>query len=120
MVRFTNSNGTYLEVIPSSMKWSLQDVSAASSGRDYTGKMYKNMITQKRKLEFEFNGLEWTEVSKILKVINSEYITVRYPDMLTGTVQSKTMYVGDRDTDVYCWWDDKKILSSLTFNCIER
>lgn len=120
MVKFTNSNGNSIEVVPSAMKWSLQDVSASNSGRDYTGKMYKNKITQKRKLEFEFNGWEWTAVSQILQVINTEYISVKYPDMMTGTVQTRTFYVGDRETDVYCWWEDSKVLSSLTFNVIER
>lgn len=120
MVKFTNSNGNSIEVIPSSMKWSLQDVSASSSGRNAAGKMFKNRVTQKRKLEFEFNGWEWTRVSQILQIINSEYITVKYPDMMTGSVQTKTFYVGDRETDVFVWWENAKILSSLTFNVIER
>jgi len=120
MIKFTNANGTSLTVTPSQMKWSLQDVSAADSGRDYTGRMYKNRVAQKRKLEFEFNGWDWTKVSQILQVVNSEYITVRYPDMMTGAFQTRTFYVGDRETSVYVWWEDSKILSTLTFNVIER
>jgi hypothetical protein len=96
MIKFTNANGTSIEVVPSQMKWSLQDVSAANSGRNTAGKMFKNRVTQKRKLEFEFTGWDWTKVSQILQVVNSEYITVRYPDMMTGTVQTRTFYVGDR------------------------
>lgn len=109
-----------ITVIPSSMKWSLQDVSAADSGRDVTGYMYKNRVTKKRKLELEFNAIEWSECPALLAAVDSEYFTVEYPDMLSGTLETRTFYRGDVETPVYCWWTDKKILSTVSFNCIER
>ena len=121
MITFTKkSNGTTLTVTPSSMKWSLQDVSAADSGRDATGYMYKNRVTQKRKLEFTFNGLTWADASTLLQIINEEYFYVTYPDMLTGSTQTKEFYAGDRECPVWVWLADKKILSETTFNVIER
>lgn len=121
MITITNlDTNVSLTVVPSSMKWSLQDVSAADSGRDVTGKMYKNLVTKKRKLELEFNAIEWSECPDLLAAVDSEYFTVEYPDMLTGTMLTKTFYRGDVETPVYCWWTDKKILSTVSFNCIER
>ena len=102
------------------MKWSLQDVSAADSGRDATGFMYKNRVAQKVKLEFEFNGLTWTQVSTLLQIVDTEYFSVTYPDMKSGTVLTKQMYCGDRECPVYTWWDGQKIISTTSFNVIER
>lgn len=123
MITFKNTSvtpNTQITVTPSSMKWSLQDVSAADSGRDVTGYMYKNRVAQKVKLEFEFNGLTWSQVSTLLQIIDAEYFSVTYPDMKTGTVLTKTMYCGDRECPVWTWWDGQKIISTTSFNVIER
>ena len=115
-------NNSSMTVVPSSMKWSRMRVSAADSGRDVSGTMYVNQITQKEKLELAFNGLTWQEGSRLLKVCDSQYVQVTYPCMLTGTMQTKTFYTGDREGDVWIWWDaaSKKILSQLSFNLIEK
>lgn len=118
-IKNLNTNQT-LTVVPAQMKWTLQDVSAADSGRDYRGVMHKNRVAQKRTLELEFTGLSLKEISPLLKVIDSEYIQVTYPDMYAGSEQTRTFYVGDREAQVYVWWDDKKVLSSTTFNFIEK
>ena len=123
MITFKNTSvspNQQITITPSSMKWSLQDVSAADSGRDVNGYMYKNRVTQKVKLEFEFNGLSWTQVSTLLQIIDAEYFLVTYPDMKSGTSLTKTMYCGDRECPVWTWFDDKKIISTTSFNCIER
>lgn len=121
MITITNlSNNKTITIAPSSFKWSRMRVSAADSGRDQTGTMYVNQVTQKVKLECEFTGLTWQQGSQLLQACDSEYVSVQYPDMLTGTMQTKTFYTGDREGDVYLWWSNKKILSSLTFNFIER
>ena len=118
-IRNLKTNAT-LTIVPSSMQWGLQDISASDSGRDYTGYMYKNRIAQKRKLELEFAGLDWASASQLLNVVDSEYIRVTYPDMYAGMEQTRTFYVGDREAPVFVWWEDKKVLSNITFNFIER
>lgn len=121
MITITNlSNNTSITVIPSAMTWSLNNVNAPDSGRDYTGYMYTNRVTQKRKLELEFSGFDWKEVSDLLKAINSEYCSVKYPDMLSGTMETRTFYAGDQEAPVYIWWNGQKICSTLKFNLIER
>ncbi len=121
MITITNQNtNTSITVVPSKMTWSLMDVSAAESGRTYTGRMYKNRVTQKRKLQLEFAGTSWSETSAILQKVNSEYVTVTYPDMLTGSMRTSEFYVGDREAPVFVWWDGKKICSSVTFDLLER
>ena len=123
MITITNlDNGQSITIAPSSFKWSRNRVSAADSGRDQGGTMYVNQVTQKVKLELTFNGLDWAKGSELLQCCDSEYITCTYPDMLTATYQTRTFYTGDREGEVFIWWDEdyNKILSSLTFNFIER
>lgn len=107
--------------VPSTLKWSINDVSQADSGRDMSGTMYKNKIAMKRKLEMEFKGVDWQKASEITKAFTTnEYFSVKYPDILSGTLETRTFYRGDIETEAYVWWDGKKILSSLSFNIIER
>ncbi len=123
MITITNlTNGKSITQTPSSFKWSRMRVSAADSGRDVTGKMYVNQVTQKVKLEIEFTGVQWQKGAQILQAADSEYVQVTFPDMLSGTVLTKVFYTGDREGDVHIWWDEdsRKILSSLAFNLIER
>lgn len=127
MITIKNPNtGRSLTVVPSGMKFAIMDISEADSGRDTTGTMHKNTVTlkngtkvKKRKLELEFNGVSWKECSDLLKAVDAEYFTVTYPDMKDYQTQTRTFYVGDRECPVWTWWDNQKILSSVTFNCIE-
>ena len=127
MITFTNPNtGTTLTVVPSEMKYSIMDISEADSGRDTTGTMHKNQVTlkngtkvKKRKIELTFNGVEWKKCSDLLKAVDLEYFDMTYPDMKDYQTETRHFYVGDRECPVYTWWEDQKILSSVTFNCIE-
>ncbi len=116
----TTSGTTITSCIPSGYQWSLYSVNAADSGRTYTGKMYTNRVTQKRKLELEFKGITWQQASTLLSAVNNEYFKVVYPDMLTGQMRTMDVYRGDVETSCYCWWDDRKILAELSFSIIER
>ena len=105
---------------PSSLNWSLQDVSIGDSGRDDTGYMYKGRITQKRKLEIEWKAVTPSEASTILSAFNPEYINVRYFDPLLNSWQIKNFYAGDRACNVKIWTVDSKLYETLKFNIIER
>lgn len=120
MITFNYNQSNELTVVPSEMAWSLNAVNAANSGRTANGYMYSNRVTQKRKLELTFAGVEWQTASQILNAVNAEYLYVRYPDMLTGAMRTMQCYVGDKETTVYTWWNGQKILTSLKFNLIER
>ena len=123
MITITNyDTGQTLEIVPSLMEWSLQDVSAADSGRDTRGTMHKNRVSQKVKLTLEFNGIEWRRASTIIQAVDSEYFAVTYPDAKSGTMETRTFYRGDVTTPVWMWWDKeaRKIYSKVAFNVIER
>ena len=113
-------NGTSLPC-PASFQWSLQDISASDAGRTQDGQMQKMLVTQKRKLVVEWSFKDWSEAATILQTVNaSEYLSVEYPDMLSGTYETRTFYVGDRTVPVKLWWINRKLVEKVSFDFIER
>lgn len=106
---------------PSSYSYGLQDISSPDAGRSQDTRMHKERVGQKVKLELSWKGLTWAETAQIMQAFNPEYITVRYPDMLTGQYEIKEFYTGDKDAPVKMWLDDAghKIIETLSFNIIE-
>lgn len=105
---------------PSSFTFGLQDVSSAESGRDDEGYMFKNRITQKRKIQLAWNAKDWQEVAFIMRAFNPEYVAVEYPDMLSGQYETRTFYVGDRSAPVKLWTVGNKLIETVSFDIIER
>lgn len=105
---------------PSTYTFGLQDISAADSGRTDDTVMHKNRAGQKRTLSLQWNGKTWAETAQILQAFNPEYISVRYPDMLSGQYETRTFYVGDRTAPVKWWYVGKQMVESISFNVIER
>ena len=106
---------------PSSYTWGLSDVSIGESGRDDSGLMHKNMIAQKRKLQVTWNALTTTECATILSTVNaSEYLTVKYHDLMSNSTETRTFYISDRSAPYKCFWVGNKRVESLSFDFIER
>ena len=105
---------------PSEYTWGLQDVSAGESGRTDDALMHKNRVAQKRKLQLAWVGLDWQQTAQIMQAVNPEYITVTYPDMLSGQYEVRTFYVGDRTAPVKFWWTNRKMIEKISFDFIER
>ena len=105
---------------PSSFDVGIQDVSAPDSGRDITGLMHKNLITQKRTISLSWSYLKKDELATILNAFEAkEYFDVTYHDPTNPNGQlTKTFYIGDRSTPLYNW--ALGLYESLSFNIIER
>lgn len=82
--------------------------------------MHKNRVAQKRKLQLAWVGLDWQQTSAIMQAVQPEYMQVYYPDMLSGTYQTREMYVGDRTAPVKFWWTNRKMIEKISFDFIER
>lgn len=104
---------------PSSFSWGLQDISASESGRTDDTIMHKNRVGQKRKLSLQWNAKDKATTAKILKAFNPEYISVTYPDAMSGNDETRTFYVGDRTASVKLWWVGKQLYESISFDIIE-
>lgn len=106
---------------PSSLRWGLQDLSSNDSGRTLDGKMHKDLVAQKRKLECTWDNLTKEEASTLLQAVNaSVYLSITYPDPMSGRDETRTFYVGDRSAPFKSWTVGKKIFESISFNFIER
>ena len=75
------------------MKWSLNAIDAANSGRDtLDGLMHRALVTYKVRLDITCRPLTSTEASTILTLIKPEWIWVKYLDVQTNTLLTKKMY----------------------------
>lgn len=106
---------------PSSFQWGLSDISAAESGRTDDTLMHKNRVGQKRTLTITWNALDWEDSCKIIQAFNPEYVSVTYPDLLTGNeAETRTFYTGDKAVPFKSWWLGNQRMESISFEVIER
>lgn len=107
---------------PSEFTWGLSDISNDDSGRIKGGNnlMYKNRTSQKRTLSLAWNGTNPTTTATILQAFNPEYITVQYPDAMTGTNRTAVFYSGDKTAVMKQWFIGGQRYSKISFKIIER
>lgn len=105
---------------PSSFDWSLQDVSAAESGRTDDSLMHKNRVAQKRKIALSWSELTASETSTVLTAFNNQYFDVYYWDAMDGQYETRTFYAGDRKAPVHYWFANDKRFETVSFDIIER
>jgi hypothetical protein len=105
---------------PSKMSISLQDVSAAGSGRTQDSLMHKNRVSQKWKIQLAWNNTSPADTASILTAFNPEYIDVEFMNPMTASRETRTFYVGDRSAPVKIWSVANKIYESVAFDIIER
>ena len=113
-------NGTIVPE-PSSLKWTLQDLSSEDSGRALNGTMYKDRVAQKRKLDCEWPPMRWSHISTLLKAVNqSVMFQLTYPDAMSGQYETRTFYVGDRTAPAKILIDGKELWDNTSFSFIEQ
>lgn len=102
-------------------KWQRSDIDGSDSGRDLTGRLRRNRVATKVRLDITCRLLKSEEVHKVLSAILPEYVSVTYYDPQEGGVVSKTMYSNNnpatfqiRQKDGTVWW------SGVTFPLIEQ
>lgn len=105
---------------PSSFIWGLQDVSSSDAGRTDDGKMHKNRIAQKRKIDLVWAMPKPEESHAILVAFQPEYVNVTYYDPLDGATVTKCFYTGDKTSPVKIWNINNKRYESVSFSIIER
>lgn len=104
---------------PSAFGWSLQDVSAADSGRTQDAIMHKNRVAQKEKIQLAWNAPDFIKTSQILQMFQPEYVDLTYRSPLTNTIVTKKFYTGDRSAPVY-WWRNDGLFETISFDVIEQ
>lgn len=107
---------------PSDCTWQLSDLSSDESGRSTRdGSMSKDIIAQKRKINFTWNTLSWEEASKLANFCKNKGVVVMltYPDIMTGGYMTGRFYTGDMSANYKLWCENRHIVTNVTCNFIE-
>lgn len=102
-------------------KWQRSDIDGSDAGRDLTGRLRRNRVATKVRLDITCRLLKSEEAAAVLTAIMPEYVSVTYYDPQAGAVVTKTMYSNNnpatfqiRHKDGTVWW------SGITFPLIEQ
>ena len=102
-------------------KWQRNDIDGPDAGRDLTGRLRRNRVATKVRLDITCRPLKSSEAAIVLSAIKPEYVTVEYYDPEAGTVLKKTMYANNNPAvfqvqkdDGTTWW------SGITFPLVEQ
>lgn len=68
------------------------------SGRNQNGRMFRDRIAVKRKVNASWGLLTAEEMSRIMQATEEEFFSLIYPDPVTGEGREIECYVGDRST----------------------
>ena len=104
---------------PQTFSVALEDIDATAT-RNVLGQLTRDRVATKRKLTCTWGALTNSEISTLLQAVKDEFFSVTYPDPQTGTLLTKTMYVGSRTAPVYTWHKGVPQWSQLSMNFIER
>ena len=104
----------------SGLKWSRNDVEAASAGRLQTGEMQRDRVAIKYRFDVTCRPLTAEEQAFVLTLIEPVYISVAYTDPTTNTVKSGQFY-SNNIPSTFCIIDSKGVewWNGLVFPVIE-
>jgi hypothetical protein len=82
---------------PSEFKVTILDLDdGEASTRTADGTMHRDRIAVKRQVDMAWGFLKWSEISAILQGVSSPFFSFTYPDPMTGSLDTKTFYAGNR------------------------
>lgn len=104
---------------PSTFKMPKSDLDSEDTGRNELGILQRDRIRQGVfKLELEWKGITSSQLHLIESAIEPASLRVTFPTPIG--MQTKTMYVGDRNIEMVKYSDDfDKIRWDISFNLIE-
>lgn len=90
-------NGVAIAAAPSTFQVTVLDLDdGEASVRTADGTMNRDRIAVKRKIDMTWGPTNSSQTSQILQAIQNEFFECTYPDPMTGRMETKTFYVGDR------------------------
>ena len=103
---------------PASLSVVEQDLDSDNTNRDETGQMHRDRVRQGiRKVSVKWTVLAQSDAAAILAAVSPASFNVAYIDPESATLQTRTMYVGDRTSDVVATQLGKRW--NLSFDLIE-
>jgi hypothetical protein len=103
---------------PNTYEVTISDLDGETN-RNAAGDLIRDRIAIKRKISLEWPPLSQEELSLLLNAVSEVFFTVEFPDPQLG-VTTKTMYVGDRSSAMYCYINGVAKWQGLKMNFIEK
>ena len=104
---------------PTVFKVAFRDLDSDKTSRNANGYMMRDRIRgAMRTLHFEWGPLKSNEIKPILQAVSPVGFEVYYPDPMDGTWETRTVYVGDRETEALYDFDSG-MWNGLSFDLIE-
>ena len=95
---------------PVEVQYTISTLDSNSSGRNQAGKMFRDVVADKRKIQVKWGALSATDCATVLQAIDEPSFDLKYPDAHDGDWRTMTCYVGDRTTPAFrlyagawCW-----------------
>lgn len=104
---------------PVEVTWTISTLDSDASGRNQAGRMFRDVVADKRKVQVRWGALTAADCSTILNMIDDPTFDIRFPDAHDGTLREMTCYVGDRTTPAYRLYDGDWRWTGLSVSFIE-
>jgi hypothetical protein len=104
-------NGVELPVYPAEFQVTIMDLdNAETTTRTADGTLSRDRIAVKRQIQMSWNALRWEDLSAILQMMEAPFFDVTYPDSMSGKIETRVFYVGNRESPIaftrngVTWW----------------
>ena len=97
--------------------WSRNDLDSDKSTRTKDGKMRRDKITSKRKLNYTTRSMPRDKLAKLDDDLNETTVTAKYLDL--HGVRTSTFYCSSMECTLEEAADDNEVWGGATFNLIE-
>lgn len=104
-------NGVEIASYPSKLVVTILDLDDAdSTSRTADGTLTRDRIAVKRQVQMSWPALKWDDLSAIMQAMADEFFEFYYPDSMSGQYETRTMYVGNRESPIaierngVMWW----------------
>ena len=108
---------------PNSLSVINQDYDSSSTARTASGKIVRTRVRggdqNVRKLQLEWQLLDWATGSEILDAVKNTYIYCKYPDPQTGALRTMQCYAGDRTSEIRRYHNGDVCWARISFNLTE-
>lgn len=114
-------NGIEIAAYPSNFTVTTMDLDdGESSVRTADGTLNRDRIAVKRQIEMTWGPLRWAQISALLKSMDGVFFDFTYPDPMTGSYETKKMYVGNRPAPFTVEQGNEIMWSGLKVTLTER
>jgi len=114
-------NGQEIAAYPSEFSVTILDLDdAETTTRTADGTLSRDRIAVKRQIDMRWPSLPEEKMSALLQSMENVFFEFTYPDPMTGQMETKTFYVGNRTSPIAFYRNGKYWWGGLELTLTER